>query len=68
MDGTQIREMRKARGWTQTELAERIGVTFSAISKIEKGHRNAGGSARILLEQMWRRYQSRPAPQQSAAE
>ena len=35
--GERIKEARKARGMTQTELAERIGVKFSAIHKYENG-------------------------------
>lgn len=35
--GERIKEARKARGMTQTELAEKIGVKFSAIHKYENG-------------------------------
>ena len=37
MDGPQIRAGRKARGWTQEELARRAGVGRSTISDIERG-------------------------------
>ena len=35
--GTFISERRKAKGWTQNQLAERLGVTDKAISKWETG-------------------------------
>ncbi len=38
--GTRIKELRDASGMTQTELAERIGVSKSVISAYEKGIRN----------------------------
>jgi transcriptional regulator with XRE-family HTH domain len=37
MVGPQIRAGRKARGWTQEELARRAGVSRSTISDIERG-------------------------------
>lgn len=35
--GERIAALREARGWTQTELASRAGVTASAINQIESG-------------------------------
>lgn len=35
--GKRIQEMRKARGWTQKELAERLHVTDKSVSKWERG-------------------------------
>ena len=35
--GKQIAALRKAKGITQNELGERIGVTFQAVSKWERG-------------------------------
>lgn len=35
--GTRIKELRKAQGWTQAELAEKLGLKDSAIAKYEKG-------------------------------
>ncbi len=34
-----IKDMRKATGWTQSELASKAGITGATISQIEKGDR-----------------------------
>lgn len=33
--GQRVRELREQRGWTQKELADRLGVSVSYISKVE---------------------------------
>lgn len=38
--GNLIRDARKHRGMTQTQFAERLGTSQSAINRIEKGHQN----------------------------
>ncbi len=35
-----IRDARKHRGWTQTQLAEVLGTSQSAVNRIERGHQN----------------------------
>lgn len=35
--GGRLRELRRSRGWTLQELGERSGVSFSTISKAERG-------------------------------
>ena len=35
--GRRIAELRDAKGWTQSELAAKVGVTASAINQIESG-------------------------------
>ncbi|TCO45186.1 UDP-N-acetylglucosamine 1-carboxyvinyltransferase [Kribbella antiqua] len=38
--GNLIRDARKHRGWTQTQLAEQLNTSQSAVNRIEKGHQN----------------------------
>ncbi len=38
--GETIEQMRLERGWTQTELAERVGSSQSAVHRVEKGGQN----------------------------
>ncbi|MFC6334261.1 helix-turn-helix domain-containing protein [Paenibacillus septentrionalis] len=40
MVGDQIRSIRKIKGMTQEQLAERSGLSFSYISDVERGTRN----------------------------
>lgn len=37
--GKQLKELRKSRGWRQLEVAEKVGLSRSAISNIEGGTR-----------------------------
>lgn len=38
--GQRLRSLRQRRGWTQVELAERVGLDRSYFADIERGHRN----------------------------
>ena len=49
MTGPEIRELRKALGWTQQRLAEACGVTRRAVIFWEQGQREPGGSSKIIL-------------------
>lgn len=40
--GSRIREARAGRGWTQRELAERVGATPATIAKVERGELTVG--------------------------
>lgn len=42
--GVRIKALRKARGFSQTELGQAIGVTFQQIQKYEKGSNRLGAS------------------------
>ena len=35
--GTRIRDLRKAQGWTQFEMAERTGIDRSYLAEVETG-------------------------------
>lgn len=37
--GKQLRELRKSRGWRQSEVADKVGLSRSAVSNIEAGKR-----------------------------
>lgn len=47
--GERIADLRKARGWTQRELADEVGITPTYVSEIENARTRNVGSA-ILLE------------------
>ncbi|WP_039832959.1 helix-turn-helix domain-containing protein, partial [Paenibacillus sonchi] len=38
--GNRIRELRKAKGWTQEQLAEAASLHYSYIGGVERGDRN----------------------------
>lgn len=38
--GKQLKELRRSRGWRQMEVAEKVGLSRSAISNIESGKRS----------------------------
>lgn len=37
MIAKRLKELRKEKGWSQQKLAERTGLSFNAITKIEQG-------------------------------
>jgi len=38
--GRRLQALRKKRGWTQVEMAERLGIDRSYISDMERGKKN----------------------------
>jgi len=38
--GTRIRRLRNVAGWTQVQLAEKIGIDRSFLADVERGKRN----------------------------
>ena len=47
--GRRIKEMRKKAGYTQAELAEKLGITPDGMSSIERGKNG-------VSVDLWRRY------------
>lgn len=45
----------KAKGWTNTSIADEIGVTVNAVEKWQAGNRNPSSSRLILLNQLTKR-------------
>lgn len=42
----------KSKGWTNTSIAEAVGVTVNAVEKWQSGDRNISNSRLILLNQL----------------
>ena len=42
--GTQLKQLRKAADYSQTDLANKVGVTFQQIQKYERGTNRIGAS------------------------
>jgi transcriptional regulator with XRE-family HTH domain len=38
--GRRVRKLRKGRGWTQVEMAEKLGLDRSYLADMERGKRN----------------------------
>lgn len=51
--GTLISELRKERGWTQLELAQKLNVTDKAVSKWERGTSDPNTSNLIALAKLY---------------
>lgn len=49
--GSQIRTARKAKGWTQTDLAKKIGVSFTTVASWEQGKNKPRLPALVMLAQ-----------------
>jgi transcriptional regulator with XRE-family HTH domain len=51
---TGLRAKREAMGWTQRELAKRLGVTQNYIPALELGNRNPGPDLRQKLMKLFK--------------
>lgn len=51
--GDKIRELRKAHGLTQAELAQRISITQSAVAKYESGTAFPGDDVKLMLSKLF---------------
>lgn len=38
--GNRVRQLRKHKGWTQVECAERLGLNVTYLGLLERGHKN----------------------------
>lgn len=58
----EIKNFRKGRGWSQSDLAEQLGVDQATVSRIERGGAMAGPVSKLLEKLM-----SEPAPEPEAS-
>lgn len=58
----EIKTFRKACGWSQSDLAERLGVDQATVSRIERGGSMAGPVSKLLEKLM-----AEPAPEAEAS-
>lgn len=52
MTGADLRALRQLLGWSQTRLAEELGVSQSAVSRWENDDRTIPGPVQRLLERL----------------
>jgi transcriptional regulator with XRE-family HTH domain len=50
--GAKVKEQRKSAKWSQSELADKIGVTFQQVQKYERGTNRIGASRLWRLSQV----------------
>lgn len=50
--GMEVRKVRKARGWTQEEVAERVGISTRWYQQIERGAVNAAFVVCVRIAQV----------------
>lgn len=43
-----VKQLRKDRGWSQQELAERLGIDQATVSRIERGGEISGPVSKLL--------------------
>lgn len=53
MQTLQMKELRLERGWTQKEVAEKIGVTKSTVNLLESGLRKPSYEVLVKLEALF---------------
>lgn len=51
--GEIIKKLRKERGWNQSELGEKIGLSYGGIAAIEQGRNDPSASAVIKLSSIF---------------
>ena len=50
MTNKELKELRQKLGLTQTQMAEKLGITLSAIFKLESGENNMSKPVAILAQ------------------
>ena len=53
MNKDELLDLRKNLGLTQTEMAEKLGLTLSAVFKLESGENNMSKPVAILAAKLW---------------
>jgi transcriptional regulator with XRE-family HTH domain len=51
--GTLLKELRKKHGWTQAELGEKIGMTYSGIASIENDKADPSKATTLKLSEIF---------------
>lgn len=51
---THLRKLRTARGWTQAELAERLGVSRNSVNAIETGRYEPSLTLALRIARLFR--------------
>ncbi len=50
--GPDLKDLRKRRGWSQEELARRLGVSFATVSRWENGHQAPSKMAQAMIDRI----------------
>jgi transcriptional regulator with XRE-family HTH domain len=61
MTGEEIRKLREARGWSQRELGEYLGIEQATVSRLEAGLWPASGPVKRLLDSLKKQREQRRA-------
>ena len=62
-----IRKERKALGWTQAQLADKLGINHSMVSRMESGDILLNVRTLIALEVIFKKAKDQQAPTQSVS-
>ena len=67
MTSQQIRTIRAWFGWSQTELADQLGVSHNTVTRWETGQRNPSRLATRVLREYWDRMHEEMRREQEVA-
>lgn len=68
MTGSEIIEMRKRHGWSQSDLADKLGVNQATVSRMEKGGKISRPVSKLLMQLALGRGGRSPAFQEGVAQ